>query len=344
MVFNTYRDPSRTYDFFSAIRKPGENLAFSGYKMVYAHPYSGEILKVDRGTLEIIVMAVNLHTTLMMGDFGHDLIRWCTWIFFLQLLAGVILWWPPTRNALISALRWRWNLGKRRFVFDSHRVVGFWASTGLIVMVATALVMSWAFIAKPVVSAFGGEPSLVHDHDEEHVYPRRGEGEEFPVDLLVARTFGQNPAFNQVTVSLPFHDTIGVVTLRTHTGDTFLNFAVGSPVEYDRVTGEAATGPEADGEARNAKIYAMNLLIHMGFWGGSVTKILYFIIGIAGATLPISGFLHWQGKRRRNRKPSPSPEWNESSDRVSAEEFERFGNHSLASTGVSQNSQPTGSQ
>jgi uncharacterized iron-regulated membrane protein len=302
LVFNTYRDPARSYDFFSAELKPGTDDQFSGYKMVYANPYTGEILHVDHGTLQIIVTVVTLHTTLLMGKFGHGLIRWCTWLFFFQLLAGLILWWPPTRKALANALTWNWRDGRRRFVFDGHRVTGFYAATGLLAMVGTALFMSWGFVAKPVVAVAGGDPSLVHNSDVEHVFRRRGDGPEYSIDKLIQQTFLTDSAFNQVTVAMPFHDTIGTYTVRTHLGETFLNFEVGNPIEYDRVTGKAQVGLEAKAEAKNAEIYATNLLIHMGFWGGSITKMLYFVIGMAGATLPITGFLHWWAKRKRRTK------------------------------------------
>ena len=300
-VMNEYRQPDRAYDFFSAVQNEKNPDAFGGYKMVYADPYTGKILHVDKGTLEFLVLAVGLHTTLLMGDFGHDLIRYCTLLFFVQLVAGVILWWPRNGAALNGAVRVKWNSGKRRRLYDSHRTLGFYAAAGLLVMVATALFMSWTWISRPVTAAFGGEPSLIHDHDEEHAHERRKEGPEFSLQALGQRVFAEQPGANQLTYNLPFPDTAATVTVLTHSGSTFLNFAVGTPQEFDRVTGEKDMSPEARGEARNAKIFATNLLIHMGFWGGTPTKILYFILGLMGASLPVTGFFLWYGKYKRRK-------------------------------------------
>jgi uncharacterized iron-regulated membrane protein len=307
-VFNAYREKDRSYDFFSAVLKPGSKNEYGGYKMVYADPYTGEILHVDKGTLEIIVLVVTLHTTLLMGEFGHGLIKACTLIFLVQLIAGLVLWRPRNRAAFKAALQWAWRSGPRRRLFDGHRTVGFYASAGLLVMVLTSLVMSWTWVSKPVVAAFGGEPSLVHGEEEEPPARKRRPGADFSLDSLARSAWTADAHVNQATFLLPLHDTVGTLTLRTHSASTFLNFAVGSPTEYDRVTGEPMAGAEAEGEARNDRIFATNLLIHMGFWGGTPTKILYFILGIAGASLPVTGFFLWRGKRRRRRlNPGANP-------------------------------------
>jgi uncharacterized iron-regulated membrane protein len=320
-VMNEYRQPDRSYDFFSAVQNEKNPDDFGGYKMVYADPYTGKILHVDKGTLEFLVLAVGLHINLLMGDFGHDLIRWCTLLFFVQLVAGVILWWPRNRAALKGAVRWAWNSGKRRRLYDSHRTLGFYAAVGLLVMVSTALFMSWTWISKPVTAAFGGEPSLIHDHDEEHVHARRGEGPEFSYAELGRRVFAAQPGANQMTYLIPFPDTISTITLKTHSGSTFLNFSVGAPLQFDRVTGEQDMSAEALGEARNAKIFATNLLIHMGFWGGTPTKILYFVLGILGASLPVTGFFLWYGKYKRRRAGRIVPDDEEELEAIEEKEL-----------------------
>lgn len=45
----------------------------------------------------------------------------------------------------------------------------------------------------------------------------------------------------------------------------------------------------------------MVLFIHMGFWGGLTTKIITFFIGLIGASLPITGFFIWIGRRKKKK-------------------------------------------
>lgn len=301
MVVNQYRASNRTIDFFSAQLKPGTDDEYENYKMVYADPYTGEILHVDRHTLMIIVLVVFFHTTLMLGHFGHEVIRWSTLVFAIQLVSGIAIWWPRNRAAWKSSFTFLWSAGPKRRLFDAHRVLGIWLSAALLLMVGTALVMSFSWFAKPVVALFGGEPSLVHGHDEEHPVERREEGTPVAYDVLFDRIWAANPRSNQVTLTMPYHDSIAKLAVRVHDRETFLNFAVGSPSEIDRMDASFDNSPEAQAEARNARIYAINLLLHMGFWGGSITKVLYFLIGLAGASLPVTGFLLWRSRRRRSK-------------------------------------------
>ncbi|ULT26512.1 PepSY domain-containing protein [Sphingobacterium sp. E70] len=41
--------------------------------------------------------------------------------------------------------------------------------------------------------------------------------------------------------------------------------------------------------------------LHMGQWFGQIGKLSTFIAGLISTTLPITGFLIWWGKRRKNK-------------------------------------------
>ena len=39
--------------------------------------------------------------------------------------------------------------------------------------------------------------------------------------------------------------------------------------------------------------------LHVGTWGGPVTKVLYFLAALIGATLPLTGYYLWLKKKMR---------------------------------------------
>ncbi len=79
----------------------------------------------------------------------------------------------------------------------------------------------------------------------------------------------------------------------------FLNFEAGRYFQFNRYTGRKADGEDMQYYDRNNEIQAANLLIHMGFWGGLPTKILTFLAGIIGASLPVTGFIIWLKRGRK---------------------------------------------
>ena len=70
---------------------------------------------------------------------------------------------------------------------------------------------------------------------------------------------------------------------------------------FDRVTGKIATDVPPSVIKGNEVDNAIWVL-HTGNWLGPVGKLFTFLAGLIGATLPVSGFLIWWNKRRRQSK------------------------------------------
>jgi uncharacterized iron-regulated membrane protein len=52
------------------------------------------------------------------------------------------------------------------------------------------------------------------------------------------------------------------------------------------------------------RLVEMNYDIHVGAIGGLTGKIIAFIASLVCASLPVTGFIIWWGKRRRALRPS----------------------------------------
>lgn len=297
-LVNAYREENRSYDFFSAV-KTGKD-EFAGYKMVYADPYTSKILRVDTGTLEFFIILIQLHTNLFLGKIGNYAIKIGTIIFLIQIIGGIVLWWPRSRNARQSAFGLKLRGNRQRRNYDLHRGLGFYACLGLLSLVLTGLFMAWPFVKKPVTAAFGGKAELV---DQEPPMPaRRVNTPNYPYNNLFNRLLTEQPQAQQFTFFVPEADSVTILEGRTHHDPTFLNFAVGESFVVNRYTGESIGGSDLVYYEKNNQIAAGALLIHMGFWGGWTTKILTFFSGLIGASLPITGYLIWRGRRKKAGK------------------------------------------
>lgn len=304
-LINTYAQSNRSYDFFSAIKsgKKDEkgNDIFEGYKMVYANLYTSKIIRVDKGTLETIVILVQLHVNLFAGKIGNYIVKIATIIFFIQLVAGLYLWFPKTTNARRTAFLIKIEGSKKRFNYDLHRTLGFYTSIVLLIVTISGLLMAWNFLKATLVNALGGKSELL-EQEAPPQPPRQYNLMDYSYELIFKKLKAERPKDQQFTFFLPESDTITVIKGNTGERPSFLNFETGNYFQFNRYTGQATGGNELKYYRKNSEINAGLLLIHMGFWGGLTTKIITFICGILGASLPITGFLIWFGRKRKFSK------------------------------------------
>ena len=296
-VINSYREENRAYDFFSAVQTDEDT--FGGYKMVYANPYTGEIIHVDRGTLEFIVVLLNVHTSLLLGEAGHWIIKGTTIVFLLQLIGGIILWWPTSLNAARSAFSLKLPASTKRLNYDMHRVLGFYASWVLLVVVTTGIFMAFRGVRDPITDVLGGKSALIGTEPPASVY--QSNRATVTYQAIANRLYEDDLSIQQVCFLIPEHDTTTVIKGRTNTQVAFLTFEVGQRFQFDKYTGQRSEGRNEYYRARNDAILAGSLLIHMGLWGGVPTKLLALLVGLFGASLPVTGFLIWRNRIKSRR-------------------------------------------
>lgn len=61
-------------------------------KYVYLNPYTGEVLKVKINNPSFFDVVVELHTSLLLGEIGTEIVRYATLLFLLLIISGIYLW------------------------------------------------------------------------------------------------------------------------------------------------------------------------------------------------------------------------------------------------------------
>lgn len=74
---------------------------------------------------------------------GKEVVGYATLGMSIVLLSGLVLWWPRNRRVLQNRLSVSTRKGMRRFWYDTHVSLGFYATLLLLVMCITGLV--WSF-------------------------------------------------------------------------------------------------------------------------------------------------------------------------------------------------------
>lgn len=295
--FDTYKENDRSFRIASS--KKRKNFTYT-----YVNPYTGQELHSSAAYYFFYVVA-HIHAELLLHKTGKTLVGIATIIFFVQLIGGLILWWPNkwNKNTRTAAFKIKSGTKWRRKNYDLHNVLGFYAVIPAILLTVTGLIMAYEILNTLTQKAFGGNP---HAHELEAKYEPRFDAMQNakPYSEIVEKIFETNPTVKQVRLGIPRDDS--ATTYFTSIGK-FVGIKSqigGRRFLTNKYTGEPVVFP-ADME-KHEIIESTNFDLHVGYWGGLFGKILTFIVGLICTSLPITGFIIWWGRKYKKQKPSIS--------------------------------------
>lgn len=276
----------------------------SHYEIVYVNPYSGEVLKHKNMNKDFFRVVVDGHFYLWLPPhIGQPIVASATLIFLVMMITGLILWWPKNKAARKQRFSIKWSAKWRRKNYDLHNVLGFYMTWIAIFIAITGLVFGFQWFARSVywVSS-GGKKMAEHRH---------------PVSDTTKAAITSNMAdyqWQQHSKHVSPNESIGVyfASLNTDPVEIVVNHRPGTYYNsdfyhYDQYTGEElpATGSYA-GRFKDAsvadKLVRMNYDIHVGAILGLPGKILAFFGSLIAASLPVTGFYIWWGRRRKKHE------------------------------------------
>jgi uncharacterized iron-regulated membrane protein len=293
---NTYNKPNRSFNVVSGIPK-NDGSKDVRLKLTFINPYTGKIIGEDLNSGHLAYLVAHFHGELLMGEVGLWIIRVATVIFLIELILGLILWWPTSKKGIQKAFKPRHKAIALVIIHDLHRVYGFYGLWLLLISVGTGLIMSFDYIEKPAMAAFGGYPEIV---GQEIPQPRKVKNKSFATLQLMYENFEREyPAGYKFALMALWPDSNATVQhVLIDRGHRFLHL-YGDNKIFNRYTGKQLHTPEIDKFEKNQDIMESVRNTHMGTIGGWPTKILAVIIGLFGASLPITGFLIWRSRRKR---------------------------------------------
>ncbi len=312
-------------------RYPGEKVAYASFQqgraayiglgearkpsaLLRINPYNGAVVRVQEfreGETDFFRWILNGHRFLWMGqDIGRPIVNYSTLIFVLLLVTGLVLWWPRKWNkgTRQQSFRIKWGASFKRVNYDLHNVLGFYALLVLAAIALSGMVYGIEWYSKGLYWVSSGGRELVKGRPpkSDSLQAGRYYTADAAMDAAWQRVLRAAPeakgfyyAFPDAKkpaapISIFVYPTAG----RFYDRQGFL---------FDQHTLKALKGnPVADGafaDARPAdKLRRMNFEIHVGSILGLPGRVLAFLCSLIGATLPVTGFLVWLGKRRKARK------------------------------------------
>lgn len=271
------------------------------YRLVLLHPYTGAVLKVKDMNRDFFRIVVNGHYYLWLPpSVGQPIVATGTLVFFLMILSGLILWWPRNKGAKKQRFRIKWSASWKRTNYDLHSVLGFYAGWVLVFIALTGLVMGFQWFARSVYFVSSGGKSLpLHEHPVSDTLLR---GSHPPLyDRVWLDLKGKADSSETYGFYFPLTATDALEGYVNHRPGTYYNTDY---YHYDQYTGSvlSATGVYSGRYAAASvgdKLARMNYDIHVGAIWGLSGKLLAFFASLIAASLPVTGFMLWRGRRRK---------------------------------------------
>jgi uncharacterized iron-regulated membrane protein len=288
--------------------------------VVFVNPYSGQLQGEQAYDARFFTTVLKLHRYLLAKETGKAVTGISCVVFVLMLLSGVVLWWPRNAAFLRERLRIRVKARWRRVNYDMHSVAGFYAAFPLLVIALTGLVWSYKPVNQAIFLLLDGKPQ----DKSKPVSVRMGETPgEWTYETLVAQTHAQYAFPGDLTVTLPKDDSASVVVAKEDLSAALPN--VVSFLYFDQYSGKLLKAEPYATVSRGMKVRRAVYPIHTGSVGGLFTKVIALLVSLFAASLPVTGFLIWWGRRKKstqtvastgrvpqNRRPkkvaSPRPE------------------------------------
>ena len=275
-----------------------------GGPRVFMNPYTAAITGELNPRDNFFKTVEMLHRGLVAGPTGKLVMGVNSIIFLFILGTGLVLWWPTARKALRPRLTVKWGSSWKRLNHDFHISLGFYASLFLFIMALTGVGMSFDWVGEGI-NKLTHSP-LKRPEPPTSAAPAAGTTP-LAADAVLALARQQAPDAETYTVQLPKEPTgsIRVAVLRpgaiteNATDEVYLDQFSG------QVIGRQAYAQRPVGQ----RIRGLFKPVHTGAIFGWPTKLLALVIGLLGATFPITGTIMWLNRRRKSRRPPSKPQW-----------------------------------
>jgi uncharacterized iron-regulated membrane protein len=275
------------------------------YWIVFIDPYTGKVLKVKNMEEDFFHFVIDGHYYLWLPpNVGQPVLASATLMFLFLLISGLVLWWPKNRAATKKRFTIKWNAKWKRVNYDLHNVLGFYMTWILIFIAFSGLVMGFQWFASSAYWVSSGGKKLVQFEESvsDTTLASAMPAAKPAMDILWARTLDtlSNPHMG-MEVHVPATANAAIeVTLNPDT-DTYwkTNYRYYDQYSLKELSVEHVYGKFSEAGVGD-KLMRMNYDIHVGAIAGIAGKIMAFLASFIAASLPITGFLIWRGKKRKS--------------------------------------------
>jgi uncharacterized iron-regulated membrane protein len=280
------------------------------------NPYTGEVIKNEvrkKGETDFFRFILNGHRFLWMPyAIGRPIVNYGTMIFVVLLITGLIWWYPKkwNKSTVDKSFKIKWGASFKRVNLDLHNVFGFYSLLFLLAIALTGMVygIKWYSEGLYWVTTGGEKMAEFRRLESDSLQAGKFYKPEVAMDLAWKKVIAKHPKSAGFYYNFPdtskAKSSIGI-TVYPNQGQ----FYNSQGYTFDQHTLKELTRKDAYAMAYadagfGDKLRKMNYDIHVGSILGFPGKVLAFLASLIGASLPITGFLIWYGRKFKKKKPA----------------------------------------
>ena len=252
---------------------------------IFLDPQNLNILKAGGSNDNFMSWLSKFHSSFNVGKTGEWLLGVFALIFVLSIITGLILF----RKNILSVLLFRKAVCKRT---NLHQLIGVYALLFNLMIAVTGFWMQRYVFKKEFYATDNYSPVL-----------KASPAFSFKFDSAYSVVKKQYPDFTAAVIYFAQSNTGKTAIYGSRASNAYIHskkFA--DVIMLDSAGGIAKTRMINENGAAD-RYDIINSQLHMGRFGGMGIKIIYFVFGLSGGLLSITGFLLW--RRRRKNKNSP---------------------------------------
>lgn len=281
---------------------------------VHVDPYSGKILHITdfrKKRFDFFGFVLDGHMNLWLPyKIGRPIVDGAVLVFFILLISGLVLWWPKNwkKANRDKSFKIKWTAKFKRLNYDLHNVLGFYVIIVALAFTITALIWGYGWFSRSVYWISSGGKPYPEFKGAESDTTGTGNYSMTSVDSLwLLHTSNQKDIGSSASFPKEKKDVIAI-DVNPYPAAGFKD----DRYYYDRYTLKPVEEKGVFAALyKNAsvadKIARMNYDVHTGQIGGLPTKILAFFGSLICASLPITGFYIWLGKKRKKKGKRKQP-------------------------------------
>lgn len=306
-----------------SLKNPNEKGRRGGGTMLKLNPYTGAVVAKEvhkKGEVDFFRFILNGHRFLWLPfAIGRPIVNYGTLVFVVLLITGMIWWYPKkwNKSTVDKSFKIKWGASFKRVNLDLHNVLGFYSLLFLLAIALTGMVYGIKWYSEGIYWATTGGESMKEFRELKSDSLQAGKfyTPEKAMDLAWSKVITMHPKSTgfyytypdtsraKATINITVYPSAG--QFYNSQGYTFDQHTL-KELKRDDVYSVPYEKASAGGKLRK-----MNYDIHVGSILGFPGKVLAFLASLIGASLPITGFLIWYGRKfKKKKKKNPVEQGN----------------------------------
>jgi len=274
------------------IRKNGVSSFFiydSSYKKgekameVFVHNNTAHIVGKRGGSDHFVSWLSKFHNSFHLGKTGEWLLGFFALVFLLSIITGFILF----RKKIAAVLLFRRSAYKKN---NLHQIIGVWALVFNLMIAVTGFWMQRYVFKKEFYASYNYTPVL-----------KASPPLSFKFDSAYAVIKRQYPDFTAAVIYFAQSNSGKTAVYGSRASNAYIHSKKFADVIMLDSAGGIAKTRFINEISADDRYDIINSQLHMGKYGGWGIKIIYFVFGLTGALLSITGFLLWWRRRQFKR-------------------------------------------